>query len=807
VAPPPRRPCPFIDSQAPPKPLPRRRGAQRSLQRKMFSKMSSNRFEQGKESVLGPGSYEIPTTLDDHAPLIVPGSERFPEGDPAGLQVYEDAQVSVEKVAKVVAKPSPAPRASSTKGRRRSGALKENNSGLNTVTSKIDPKTEAKAGISESFELEQLKRRLAAEEKLRAEAEAKAADLAMARKSAANAHAQLQAKEKKLEEVQRKVEDLEAEKGTWKKTLHEKEQAATSLQKSLGQVKSQLDESGQRIEELSVRASSAEQLRREACALRERLAEAERAELELEQLRQREAVSQAPLFRVSQEDIKRDAEQEQEARNTANRIRLDAMERIFSTKVAETEGRLLSLAESQERLHEQFARREVLVAEEREAEAMAWEEKLSEARERLEIQAADLEELRNHVREHGANLAGRLAVREAALKAAVEQQEQETAARLQAESEVARSAAEGADLRRALEEQAAVQTDLEARVEAGAAEAQGLQHELSLWRQRAETAEAECAVNRRRDEELATLERECEEQRRQNRELHDTVRAFRMDLEALKAENHSLREAEQSLRDSLERGMHQQAQLAGHANTNQKIRYTMKLKEENIQLRAELKKAQQRSALIDAGRRDNALLGALSTAGCVVSSSSVATAVTPPVLSGAAEVRARTPSRSQGGAAAMRSPRRPVSATAATGRRTVVTRTGSVAPVGGSAAAAASAEADARASVAEVTRRCQIMERAAERVSVDYQHLLMLVQRAVNVSSEGSSQGDLEADPSSLLERLRNVAAVVAQRGDGDALPQQLEEESVLQESLRAESEEVGSSPCASPEADVSAEF
>merc|ERR1712232_514017 len=49
----------------------------------------------------------------------------------------------------------------------------------------------------------------------------------------------------------------------------------------------------------------------------------------------------------------------------------------------------------------------------------------------------------------------------------------------------------------------------------------------------------------------------------------------------------------------LERVADQHAKLMGHTNQKQKIRYTLRLKEESIALRQELHKAQQRAAQVE----------------------------------------------------------------------------------------------------------------------------------------------------------------------------------------------------------------
>merc|ERR1719356_124660 len=77
----------------------------------------------------------------------------------------------------------------------------------------------------------------------------------------------------------------------------------------------------------------------------------------------------------------------------------------------------------------------------------------------------------------------------------------------------------------------------------------------------------------------------------QNRELSLTLRQLKHDLEMAESENRSLREAVALFEEDLERVTGQGAQAAGHMNHKQKIRYTLKLKDEINRLFAELKRA------------------------------------------------------------------------------------------------------------------------------------------------------------------------------------------------------------------------
>merc|ERR1740130_1956194 len=104
---------------------------------------------------------------------------------------------------------------------------------------------------AEARELDQLKKQLTNEERLRLQAEAKAADLTAAKKWASEAQVQLTSKDRKIEDLQKKVEDftaqhkesqtklrsIEADEIARRKALNEKETASSNLQKSLEQQK------------------------------------------------------------------------------------------------------------------------------------------------------------------------------------------------------------------------------------------------------------------------------------------------------------------------------------------------------------------------------------------------------------------------------------------------------------------------------------------------------------------------------------------------------------------------------------------
>lgn len=311
-------------------------------------------------SSVGPGSYEIPTAMDEHAVSIAPNGERFVETlEPGGGFYVLDELFSEKK-----------PQAEKRKSRTPSIAAKENR-----APSALTPRAEK--NIIDPVDSEQLRRRLLDEEKRRAQAEARAADLVVAKKAAANAHAQLQSHERKIEQLQKELEDttvarkeahkracdLEAERGRVKKALYEKEQQSAALQKSLVLAKAQLEERGRKIEEMG---SDVEKLRLEAHHLRANRVEDKRPSTTPKKTK--EAPS-PPRCRFGAEEA------------------LRSLEERASAQHAETEGYLQQLAKAQEGLQKKLQDTERQAALE-----------LSEAEERLQEQAEELQLRRDQLR-------------------------------------------------------------------------------------------------------------------------------------------------------------------------------------------------------------------------------------------------------------------------------------------------------------------------------------------------------------------------------------------------------------------------
>mmetsp|Transcript_5789 Transcript_5789/g.10857 ORF Transcript_5789/g.10857 Transcript_5789/m.10857 type:complete len:862 (-) Transcript_5789:249-2834(-) len=831
-----------------------------------WSRMSSTRFGKEEESLIGPGSYELPTTMDERGVLIVAG-ERWQDEkcDESGVpfMIYED---STDK-SKLQASSKP----------RRALSAKENRQPASQNV--MDNYKGEKGYQQESLELEQLRRRLADEEKRRAAAEARASDLAIAKKSAGIAHAQLQSQEKKNELLQKELEeveaakrdalrracDLECEKGRGKKALVEKEQQAAALQKSLNLAKAQLEERAKKLEELSSATAYAEQMRHEAERLRQRL----------EDLQQRSAGSPSkvggspckvpPLPSPSPQRGLRSLE-------FAEGI-LNSLEQRFAEQSAETAVQLQGLVEAQERLHGKVLE-----------DAVDSSRELSEVRERLHMQARELERRRSQLlfvleqsKQQEAQLEAMFLVREASLSAlaslagerdeatlqdalaAKEQLQGELEAhrgevalltskckelhkalegvKLQSTQDAERLGCEAAEVRgrlftseqaqilsqkaredlqrqldSAVEQAKAREAELEAEAErlqaelyealAAAAEAeeafkrksveaadfdqekdelhrrikvleeQKLEaaqavaskdadleqqaRQVAEFKNMAEEAKSEGLRTRRKTEDLEASQQDFEDQRRQNRELLDTMKAYQQDLQRLEAENLALREAEAVREASIDKEMERQALSAGHINHRQKIQHIIDLKKHNDSLRDDLAKAKRKMAQMQIASRGEYMSTVLAPSGRLSSSSGgVDSARGARDITPMATRRDITPT----------SARRPALVAsfvngAVRDRRSSWGGPGNSLPIESS-----SSQPFAEVlSVEEAMRRCSIKERALERVSADYQHLMSLIDRVALSEGDAASGAASNEGASAMLGRLRELALADRER-------------------------------------------
>eukprot|EP00930_Biecheleria_cincta_P029400 TRINITY_DN20467_c0_g1_i1.p1 TRINITY_DN20467_c0_g1~~TRINITY_DN20467_c0_g1_i1.p1 ORF type:complete len:853 (-),score=245.78 TRINITY_DN20467_c0_g1_i1:174-2732(-) len=247
---------------------------------------------------------------------------------------------------------------------------------------------------------------------------------------------------------------------------------------------------------------------------------------------------------------------------------------------------------------------------------------------------------------------------------------------------------------------------------------------------------------------------EGSELRLQNRELCLSLRQFKQDCEHLEAENVSLKRAVSAAEGDLDRISDQHAQLMGHVNHRQKIRYTMKLKEEMNRLSAELKKARQKILQLEVSKECDGLFDALAA---VVGTDHRKSAHCR--LSSAMQTTPRGP--------AARPARRMASSVGGVGLRSISS------PQQGGAATEGLGDA---LRLQEAERRCEMQQHALERISIDFQHLKALIERAVMLADTEQRYGIHGSSFAVLLQHLRDIIAAshkapATQQGTPERLP------------------------------------
>lgn len=222
----------------------------------------------------------------------------------------------------------------------------------------------------------------------------------------------------------------------------------------------------------------------------------------------------------------------------------------------------------------------------------------------------------------------------------------------------------------------------------------------------------------------------------QNRELILTVQSLRQDSVLLEMENRSLRELATPFDEKL-------------AN-KQKIHYIMQLKNENAQLRAELKTYHKRLLHFRANGRFESLVDALAPlAGFKPRGGPVVSAA--PGLDALAEPR--TPGRTLRDALEPRTPR----------------------TVHDAMPSCAGADLEPRVMLSE--RRCRQYERAFESIAIDFRHFIFLIELVLCMGGTGSAPGAVsnggpgrqqsgKEDVQHLLNQLRETVANGVHGGD-----------------------------------------
>eukprot|EP00441_Pelagodinium_beii_P016725 CAMPEP_0197668244 /NCGR_PEP_ID=MMETSP1338-20131121/68704_1 /TAXON_ID=43686 ORGANISM="Pelagodinium beii, Strain RCC1491" /NCGR_SAMPLE_ID=MMETSP1338 /ASSEMBLY_ACC=CAM_ASM_000754 /LENGTH=857 /DNA_ID=CAMNT_0043247633 /DNA_START=62 /DNA_END=2635 /DNA_ORIENTATION=- len=529
--------------------------------------------------------------------------------------------------------------------------------------------------------------------------------------------------------------------------------------------------------DLSVEAERAENLEQQLKTSEKEL-ETVRADLQSECEKSRE--QQHEITKLQEEATQRAAEFQ------AHKQELEAAQELVA--------RQQELLEDRERMIQSLrTEQEQTVAEtftQHEKEVEMLEQKIFQAQEEAYTQKAgcakDLEFERSEV--------ARLHTLEASLRLALEGQCEQ----------LAESAREHEELRQQLQQLQEAQTEsrsreetlelqLERAAQASGAESSGLKSEVSqlsetmeatkaevkLWRERAE------ALVRRRKAAAAVASRwqgadaawdwlleqgeavqelqdlpEGSELRLQNRELCLSLRQFKQDNEVLEANNLSLKQALTIVEEDLDRVTGHHADLMGHTNHRQKIRYTMKLKEETNRLCGELKKARQRMLQLEMSKESESLFEALASV--------VGTQITPsptlkrrPPASACTSIQG-TPRPSRPAAAIRRTP-----GSAACAGMSIKSS-----PPRGQGLGLEDFEDQMRLEEAE--RRCEMQQHALERISVDFQHLKALIERAVLLADTERRKGVSGGNFAMLLQRLREIIAANSSRHGASSVERDL---------------------------------
>ncbi|CAE7787775.1 GIP [Symbiodinium sp. CCMP2592] len=284
------------------------------------------------------------------------------------------------------------------------------------------------------------------------------------------------------------------------------------------------------------------------------------------------------------------------------------------------------------------------------------------------------------------------------------------------------------------------------------AQVKELKLDLDHWRQKALSFQRDEDRAKRQSQDISSLEVEVKDLHQQNAQLLLTFQQFKTELDTALAENHCLQETIDMYEMNLQRATDQKAELMGHSNPKQKIRHMVNLKEENKELREQLKKAKQRITQLGVSRKGEGLLEALASfshSHSVGDQLSVSASPWGPETPNARGSETRTPKRPG------TPTRKPASARGARSNPH---------------------EEEYLAARMEEERRRQMQERTVERMQTDFQHFIALIERAV-LSEDRVEDAP---NPAALLERLRAVAskrveiATRSSRPDADA-PLELE--------------------------------
>lgn len=752
----------------------------------MFSKSSVPRFERGRsENNLGPGTYEVPSTLVDRAAHMKGGGHALtvnagtPETLGPGAYLNSRAGDTDSNRATLKARGT-----ASTKENRAPTPPKRSPRGLK-LTDRLPgapvaakaagaaaPDSQGQKAAGSSAATAAIRRAHAETEALRRELDASKAATAAAQQQAHLARDEAEAAAAELKAARAVQEAAAADVTALHVDLQTSTKALAAAQWELIASRSTLREASDRGAERAREADDARAAlvaNSNALAAKEqgaslRVAAAEAVVRESERLKSEALASAAAAFAEAKRA------QEAEVATRASEAAALKRENAAEAKALEAATDLEGYSDEVRRLAsvEMFLKEKV---EERAAEARRLDIELAEARGLHDVMQEAVELGKCAQRDFERQLEAKSAEHEAhalSLEAALEAAEAKAAAasecqakqstidallaeqqRLQADADKSKWAQQQSELfskAKDLAEEQLKQTKVEA----------------ENWKTKLEAVSFDEGRARQREEDLKLLQREGDELSRQNQELLASVRDLTEAMDALKSENAGFRDSDELLREQLDGEAHRNAEMAGHANHKQKIRYVVKLRSENLQFREELTKARQRIMQLEVRWDAQVTRGAIERPPAGVSGEGDRDQSPPPSLASGWTSAQRTPARTprRSGASGMPSARTPQGAR---GRSA-------------SGGATAMCADNAHALPEDADRLIEAQSPFIERLTTDGQHRQLLREQACTAGSDvsGSTAGAAAvgaAAAATLHKRLRELAASAACRSEPRSEP------------------------------------
>jgi len=260
-----------------------------------------------------------------------------------------------------------------------------------------------------------------------------------------------------------------------------------------------------------------------------------------------------------------------------------------------------------------------------------------------------------------------------------------------------------------------------------------------------------------KEEEITRLDEESQALHEQNQQLMQTLQSAQQDLRISQSEVTRLQEREAAFENEYERVLERSAILGGHANQKQKIKHLAAIKDENEQLRQELRRVKQQLSQMGRQLRGSQFFDVIKGSGKVGAAASDSgmpyTPRTPGNVTPARRGGTRTPASSTPGRAHTPGRKEDIEMDATEHRGDAVRKE-------------------------VLMRQLRVQKRASERATMEYHHLAGMVEQVLavhgpQVTSQVSSKvaESESAEPcqslgpqigsAALVQRLREVAGGV----------------------------------------------